>query len=232
MAKVQVIAHRGASKVERENTLAAFRRAGEMGADAVELDVRRTADGALAIHHDAKLPDGRLVCEVLAVDLPEHVPSLAEALDACEGMWVNIEIKNHPIDADYDSTDTLAASVAAHLAVRGQDHRWLISAFNRPTIDAMRTFRPEVRTAWLTEGVRESDWERVSRDLAGSGHIALHPYVKFLEEGCITAFHAAGLEVNSWTVDSPEDMRRIIGWGIDGICTNVPDVALSVLAES
>ncbi|MEY4633712.1 MAG: hypothetical protein RLZ18_1084, partial [Actinomycetota bacterium] len=42
----------------------------------------------------------------------------------------------------------------------------------------------------------------------------------------------AGLQVNSWTVDNPDDMRRIIGWGIDGICTNVPDVALSVLAES
>ena len=66
MGKVQVIAHRGASKVERENTLAAFRRAGEMGADAVELDVRRTADGAMAIHHDAHLGDGRLICDLAA----------------------------------------------------------------------------------------------------------------------------------------------------------------------
>ena len=232
MGKVQVIAHRGASKVERENTLAAFRRAGEMGADAVELDVRRTADGKMAIHHDAHLPDGRLICDINASDMPEHVPFLPEALDACAGMWVNIEIKNHPIDADYDPNDTLAATIAAHLAERGEDHRWLISAFNRPTIDAMRTFRPEVRTAWLTEGVRASDWERVARDLANSGHIALHPYVKHLDEGCVSAFHAAGLQVNSWTVDNPDDMRRIIGWGIDGICTNVPDIALSVLAEN
>jgi len=232
MGKVQVIAHRGASKVERENTLAAFRRAGEMGADAVELDVRRTADGKMAIHHDAHLPDGRVICNVNASELPEHVPLLPEALDACAGMWVNIEIKNHPIDADYDPNDTLAATIAAHLSERGEDHRWLISAFNRPTIDAMRTFRPEVRTAWLTEGVRASDWERVARDLAHSGHIALHPYVKHLDEGCVSAFHAAGLQVNSWTVDNPDDMRRIIGWGIDGICTNVPDIALSVLAEN
>ena len=94
MSNVQVIAHRGASRAERENTLEAFRRAGLMGADAVELDVRRTADGAMAIHHDASLSDGRVICELQSVDLPAHIPMLSAALDACEGMWVNIEIKN------------------------------------------------------------------------------------------------------------------------------------------
>lgn len=232
MANVQVIAHRGASRAERENTLAAFRRAGQMGADAVELDVRRTADGAMAIHHDAFLGDGRLICELNADELPDHVPFLAEALDACEGMWVNIEIKNHPIDADFDASDTLAATIAAHLEHRGDDHRWLISAFNRQTVDAMRTLRPEVRTAWLTEGVRDEECERVARDLAGFGHTALHPYTKHLTRTCIDVFHAHGLQVNSWTIDDPARMAEVIEWGIDGICTNVPDMALQVRAAS
>lgn len=144
MTQIQVIAHRGASRAERENTLAAFRRAALMGANAVELDVRRTSDGAMAVHHDAVLPDGRVICEMTASELPEHVPLLPAALDACEGMWVNIEIKNHPLDADFDPSDSLAATIATHLAERGEDHRWLISAFNRPTVDAMRTLRPEV----------------------------------------------------------------------------------------
>ena len=113
MSNGQVIAHRGASRAERENTLEAFRRAGLMGADAVELDVRRTADGAMAIHHDASLSDGRLICELQAADLPAHIPLLSAALDACEGMWVNIEIKNHPADADFDASDSLAAKVAS-----------------------------------------------------------------------------------------------------------------------
>ena len=65
-----VIAHRGASRAAPENTVAAFRRAAEMGADMVELDVRRTADGQLAIHHDAHLPDGRAVCDVVSAELP------------------------------------------------------------------------------------------------------------------------------------------------------------------
>jgi glycerophosphoryl diester phosphodiesterase len=228
MTKIQVIAHRGASRAERENTLEAFRRAGAMGADAVELDVRRTRDGQMAIHHDAVLPDGRVICEITAVELPAHVPLLPEALDACEGMWVNIEIKNHPLDADFDESDRLAATVAQHLSDRGEDHRWLISAFHRPTVDAMRTLRPEVRTAWLTDGVRDENLERVARDLAGFGHSALHPSTRFLNQRCIDVFHAHGLQVNSWTIDDPGRMAEVIGWGIDGICTNVPDVVLQV----
>ena len=73
-----VFAHRGASATQTENTVAAFAAAVAMGADGVELDVRRTADGALAVHHDAHLPDGRLLCEVATSALPSHVPSLAE----------------------------------------------------------------------------------------------------------------------------------------------------------
>ena len=228
MTQIQVIAHRGASRAERENTLAAFRRAGTIGADAVELDVRRTSDGAMAVHHDAVLRDGRLICEMTAVELPDNVPLLPAALDACEGMWVNIEIKNHPLDADFDPNDSLAATIANHLSERAEDHRWLISAFNRPTVDAMRTLRPEVRTAWLTNGVRDEDLERVARDLAGFGHTALHPNTRFLNQRCIDVFHSHGLQVNSWTIDDPARMAEVIGWGIDGICTNVPDVAIQV----
>jgi glycerophosphoryl diester phosphodiesterase len=231
MAPVQVIAHRGASLVEKENTLAAFQRAHSMGADAVELDVRRTLDGAMAIHHDAVLSDGRLICETHSSDLHDSVPFLGDALDACAGMWVNIEIKNYPDDPDFDDTDSLAATVASHLVQRGQDHRWLISCFHRPTVDAMRTLHPGVRTAWLTLGVREPDCDTVARDMARSGHSALHPWTNLLTRSCIEIFHSHGLAVNSWTIDDPERMAELVEWGIDGICTNAPDVALEVLGR-
>lgn len=224
----QIIAHRGASRAERENTILAFRRAAEMGSDAVELDVRRTRDGAMAVHHDDHLEDGRNIVDLDAAALPAHVPDLAAALDACEGMWVNIEIKNWPEDADFDETDRLAASVAALLDSRDEDGRWVVSAFNRPTVDAMRTLRPTVRTAWLTLGVRDEDAERVARDLATSGHFAVHPWDRFLTRHAVDVFHASGLQVNVWTVDDPDRMRELIEWGVDGIVTNVPDVALGV----
>jgi glycerophosphoryl diester phosphodiesterase len=226
---VAVLAHRGASRAERENTLVAFRRAAEMGADAVELDVRRSADGHLVVHHDPRLADGRNIVETARRDLPEHVPSLAEALDACAGMWVNVEIKNDPTEPDFDSSDTVASDVAAALLGRGDPQRYLVSSFRRETIDALRRTTALVPTAWLTVGIPEPDTAYVLDSLVADGHCAVHPWVATLTKDLVDACHQRGLGVNSWTCDDPQRMAELVSWGIDGICTNVPDLALDVL---
>ena len=64
------------------------------------------------------------------------------------------------------------------------------------------------------------------------GHAAIHPWVPTVDRAAVDAAHAAGLAVNVWTCDDPDRMRELIGWGIDGICTNVPDVALAVRAAA
>ncbi|MCP4851204.1 MAG: glycerophosphodiester phosphodiesterase, partial [Actinomycetia bacterium] len=97
-----VVAHRGASYDRTENTVEAFVEARVQGADWVELDVRLSADDVLMVHHDAHLADGRLVREVRAADAPDHIPNLAEAFEACDGMGVNVEVKNLPGDPDHD----------------------------------------------------------------------------------------------------------------------------------
>jgi len=232
MSNVQVIAHRGASRAERENTLEAFRRAGLMGADAVELDVRRTADGAMAIHHDASLSDGRVICELQSADLPTHVPLLSAALDACEGMWVNIEIKNDPSEPDFDPQDTLATLVVDYLRTRGAPDQWLISSFRRETVDAVHRLWPELPTAWLDMGVADDAADALAKDLLNSGHQAYHPYVKILTRSVVDTMHRNGVAVNTWTCDDPARMAELVSWGIDGICTNVPDVARGVIANA
>ena len=228
---VQILAHRGASRAERENTIVAFTRAAAMGADAVELDVRRTSDGALVVHHNPHLDDGRLIAALTAADLPEHVPSLAAALDACTGMWVNVEIKNDPEEPDFDPPDTLADATMAQLMARGEPERWLISSFRIETIDRCRVIADSdgvpIRTAWLT-GVVPDD---VVDLLTARGHAALHPWVRLLTADIVQRCHAAGIQVNTWTCDDPERMAELVAWGIDGICTNVPDVGLSVLGR-
>ena len=78
-----VVAHRGASVGRRENTVEAFEEAAAQGADWVEMDVRLSADGVLVVHHDAHFDDGRLVRETPADEVPDYVPNLAEAFEAC-----------------------------------------------------------------------------------------------------------------------------------------------------
>ena len=198
-----------------------------MGAHGVELDVRRTADNMLVVHHDAHLADGRAICTAMSDALPEHVPMLDEALDACAGMWVNLEIKNDPNEPDFDPTEWVADHTMQLLARRGQAERWLMSSFRMETMDRCRAVAPHIRTAWLTDKGPSSVIDRVRQH----GHAALHPHVRYVTSDMIQECHHVGIALNTWTCDDPARMRELILWGVDGICTNVPDIALGVLGE-
>ena len=221
-----IIAHRGASAAHPENTVTAFTAAGPLGADAVELDARRTADGAVVVLHDDTLPDGRVLVETARADLPSEVPPLAEALDACGDLVVNIEVKNWTEDRDFDPTEMVADEVVAEVRRRGTPERYLVSSFHRPTIDHVRAAMPELATGLLHV---HQDGATALAEAIAHGHGALHPWYGWATEEVIAAAHDAGLVVNAWTVDEPEVMTRLAGWGVDGIVTNVPDVALEVL---
>lgn len=219
-----IIAHRGASRAERENTIAAFLTAVQQGADGVELDVRRTADDALVVHHDPRLADGRVIRHTPVGELPDHVPTLGAALDACAGLFVNIEIKNDRNEPDFDPNDWVAHRVGELLVRLGGGPRWLISSFRFETVDVVRAVLPAVRTAFLCDALDPATVERTAR----AGHAAVHPWVETLDEAMVRAAHGAGLAVNTWTCDDEARMRELIAWGVDGICTNVPDIALAV----
>lgn len=219
-----IIAHRGASRAERENTVAAFAAAVRQGADGIELDVRRTADDALVVHHDPRLADGRVIRDTASGDLPDHVPTLAAALDAAGDLFVNIEIKNDPSEPDFDPNDWVVHRVGELLVRLGGGPRWLISSFRFETVDVMRVVLPSVRTAFLCDTLDPGVIARTAR----AGHAAVHPWVETLDESMVRAAHGAGLAVNTWTCDDEARMRELIAWGVDGICTNVPDVALAV----
>jgi glycerophosphoryl diester phosphodiesterase len=100
----------------------------------------------------------------------------------------------------------------------------LISSFDLEMVDAVLATGAGVATNWLVVDV-PSDAVSV---LTGRGHRALHPWVGTLDRSTVDECHAAGIAVNTWTCDDPERMRDLIAWGVDGICTNVPDIALAV----
>lgn len=231
-----VIAHRGASAAFRENTVEAFRGAAVMGADAVEFDVRRTADGQPAVHHDAVVPDVGPICSLATAELRRRapwVPSLEEALAACAGMWVNIEVKNSPAHPDWDSTDALVGEVVRRLATADRTGEILISSFNETTLARSRALAADLPTGLLVRP--EIPPEEGIRTAARAGHWVLLPHVSALAGAAgpevIGAAHEAGLLLVTWTVDDPAEVHRLAAAGIDGVITNRPDEALSALGE-
>src|SRR5262245_47642901 len=173
-----VLAHRGASAHAPENTVAAFAQAVAFGADGVELDVRASADGALAVLHDADLPDGRPVAAVVAGELPASACLLDAALEACGPLLVNVEIK-----ADGPGGGVpLVAPVAA--ACRSWGGRVLVSSFDADTVDAMRVAAPELATAQLTF-LQERPVTDTVAWVAGRGHVAWHPYHGTVDEAAV-----------------------------------------------
>jgi len=221
-----VIAHRGASAAAPENTIESFVLARELGADWVELDVRRSADGVVVVHHDAHLPDGQMVGDLDCGDLPDHVPSLAEALEACDGMGVNIEIKNLPDDPDFDSEHTVAAAVAGLVGAYLGPERSLVTSFNVDAVDSVHRVDPTIPIGYVTDL-----WDPVlAVDRAVAHEMQhLHPYDAMADAALVLRAHDAGLRIHVWTVDDPDRMAELIAMGVDGIITNVPDVARNVV---
>ncbi len=234
MAGPLVLAHRGARTVAPENTVEAFTIALAQGADGVELDVHRTVDGGLVVHHDA---DAHGVGVLATCSLAEirasrpEIPTLDEVLDACVGALVNIEIKNLPGDADFDPEERAAELVVAALDQRDRDDRVLVSSFNLATIDRVRALDPTVPTALLA--MRGFDPLDALVLCETRGHCALHPSVMMVagEVAEVTASraHELGLAVNVWTVNEDAEMQRLASAGVDGIITDVPDTARRAL---
>lgn len=225
----RVIGHRGASSTHAENTIEAFEAAALAGADGIELDVRRTADDVLVVHHDAALADGRILRRTPASDLPPWVPTLAEALEATDELWVDIEIKNLPSDPDYDAEHGISLAVAALVAAYGANDRVLVSSFEMATLDRLRAVDPSIPTGWLVFS-GPSPAQCVER-AAAHGLQAIHPHDLLVDESLVRHAARAGLGVTVWTVDDPARIRQLAGWGVDGIITNDPAGARRALDQ-
>jgi glycerophosphoryl diester phosphodiesterase len=226
----QVMAHRGASRACPENTIAAFHAAVALGADLVEFDVRLTADGALAVHHDPVLADGRALHRTPAADLPETVPLLAAALDACRPLPVNVEIKNSPREPGFDPHDRAAVAVAAVVAAHDLVGRVIVSSFHLPALDRIRAADPAIETAYLVRRITGSAWLRAA--VVERGHRGVHPWHGLLTRRHVERCRSLGLAVRPWTVDDPGRVALLARWGVDAVCTNVPDVARQALTAA
>jgi glycerophosphoryl diester phosphodiesterase len=222
-----VVANRGASGAAPENALEAFSLAGKLGADWVELDVRRSADDVLVVHHDAHTADGRIVARTPAAELGDDVPTLAEAFEAATGMGVNVEIKNDPADPDYDEKHQISVAVAGLIAAYRPYDEVLVSSFNVETLNRIRAIDDRLATVVLFyDPVSAPQW--VAR-AAGLGHSGIYPYFGLVGPRLISAAHAAGLTVGAWTVNDEATMAELVAFGVDALITDHPDRARRVV---
>ena len=237
---VLVVAHRGFSAAEAENTVPAFEAAVAAGAGAVELDVRVTADGVPVVMHDPgveRTTDGRgLVREMRLIDLKHlriatadggrtEVPTLVEVLELLSGRaMVDVEIKNIPGEPDFDADaePAVEATIAA-LDESGFAGSLLVSSFNPASVARCRALAPHVATGLLT--IDQVDASAALEFVRTEGHPWVLPSVTSVSRAGASFVRAAadaGIRVGTWVIDDPEVARRLATWGVDAIATNDP----------
>lgn len=225
-----VIGHRGARGHAPENTLLGIDTGIQLGAHWVEFDVQHHGD-ALLLMHDLRLErttngSGLLSAQPLeilrALDAGrgQQIPTLQEALDLIDQrVGVNIELK---------TWNGCAAAVARvlreYLADGWPAERLLVSSFHLPELWEFKQLLPEVPVGALICGV-PLDWAGVAEELKAA---SLNLSDEFIDERLVADAHARGLRVYAYTVNHPEDMRRLHDLGVDGVFTDYPDRALAL----
>jgi len=205
--------------------LPAFSAAVGLGADWVELDVHLAADGVPVVHHDPVLADGRGLGDLGRAALPDFVPTLAEAIDACGPLGVNVEIKP---DGPDRLRDALIDAVVALIVARREPERFLVTSFDHSIVARVRGLAPEVPTGLLT--MEATGLDRLVDRAVDEGHAAVVPWWGLVDESLVGRAHQRGVAVNVWTVDDPAEMARLVAIGVDALITNVPDVGRSVVS--
>jgi glycerophosphoryl diester phosphodiesterase len=225
-----IIAHRGASRAFRENTLRAFQRALDLGVDGIELDVHASRDGVLVVHHDPSLPIQRgeateLVpivhlasADLAAYRLPsgDPIPTLEEVFLAVgDRATIYVEVKAPNAEA------MVAALLDRHPQVRSAVH-----AFDHRIPVGVRAIRPDTAIGLLSASYPLD----VQGVVSWSDATMFWQHADLIDEALVIAVHAAGLRLIAWTVNSAPHARQLATWGVDALCTDVPDVIRTALA--
>lgn len=233
-----IIAHRGASGLAPENTLPAFERAVELGAGFIETDLHLTRDARFVAIHDAALD--RTTNGHGAVR--DHTLAQLRELDA--GMWFDREFmgaristleeillfaRKHDVifylELKYDSAWGMHHALVAALQGVEIASRTIVISFDAAQIESVRELDPGIMTGLLVEEPA-ADLVKRAQD---AGARQLCPRADLVTPELVEQAHRVDIHVATWTVDAPEEMRRLMAAGVDGIMTNFPDRLQSVV---
>lgn len=241
-----MVAHRGASAEADENTLESFDLAVALGADAIEFDVRVSADGEPVVHHDpagGRSTDGqglirdRTLAEIKAwrTRRGHEVPTLAEALALLSGrVAIDIEIKNLPGEPDFDTDrERVVEATLAALDAVAFVGPVLLSSFNPASLAHARRLEPAVTTGLLTEFQVEAA-DALAAAVAG-GHPWVLPFsgmVATAADEFPASVHAEGIRLGTWIADEPAFAVDLLRRGVDAVATNDPRVVVPACREA
>jgi len=236
-----IFAHRGASAHAPENTLAAFELALAQQADAVELDVKLSADGHVIVIHDSTVDrttnghgkvEDMTLADLKALDAGsfrgreftgEKIPTLEDVFEAVgERIFINIELKNHKAKGE-DLVELVCMLVKKHQMQK----RVMFSSFFPDALSKAHSYLPSVPRGLLALDGFLGVWAR-SFGFNFGRYDALHPNLQDFTQQEVTRVHRLKRRVHVYTVNNDEDMRRLFKWGVDGIFTDDPQLAVKV----
>lgn len=228
----KMVAHRGLSGIELENTCAAFVAAGNRDYYGIETDVHRTADGAYVVIHDDNTArvafenisvEGSTLAQLQAVRLRDRdgaarsdlrIPTLDEYLKICVkyGKICVLELKNDFPKADVEN---IIAIVKQHMTLEDI----IFISFSYQNMIYIRQLEPTAKAQYLCGGSTKVDEDLVAKLKAYD--LDLDISYKSLDRAAIKLLHENNIEVNTWTVDDPETAEKLISWGVDYITSNI-----------
>ncbi len=242
LPKPALFAHRGACAHAPENTLAAFNLASEHGADGIELDAKLSADGHVIVIHDQtvdRTTNGRgkvselTLAELKALDAGakfspqfagEPIPTLDEVFAALgKRLLINVELTNYA-----SAADALVPKVIELVRRRGLEEWALFSSFHPLNLWRAQRMLPAVPRGFLMLPGKAGTLAYRLIDRLLSLEFS-HPYYTDVTQNSVDAQHRRGRGVNVWTVDQPDEMRRLAGLAVDGIITDDPQLARQAL---
>lgn len=253
-SRPRVFAHRGGCALGPENTIAAFDLGLHAGADGLELDVHLSADGVVVVCHDDTLQRttsvaGRVrsltAAELASVDagcrfadgsggFPFRgrgigIPALRDVLQRYEGVPIIVEMK--------EDGAAIGEATAAVVRSTGAVERVCVAGYGQRALDAVRRALPEMATSASYPEARLAVYRSLARwPVRRAPYDAFQvperaSFIRILSPRFIRHVHQAGQVVQAWTIDEEADMRRLLGWGIDGLISNRPDVAVRIRNE-
>ena len=239
-----IFAHRGASANAPENTLSAFELAASIGAEAIELDAKLTADGKIVVFHDPTLERttdgaGRLsrktLSELRTLDAGksfsekfrgEKIPLLEEVFEAVgKKLFINVELSNYTTPRDQ-----LVVKVCDLVKMHTMQKSVIFSSFLASNLRMARRLLPEVPRGLLAARGWLGAWAR-SFGFTFGEYEALHPYVTDVDAQQVRRVHRLKRRIHVWSVNAVEQIARLKEWDVDGIITKDPRLALQALGR-